>query len=87
MKQFHAKVEIKLKPEVLDPQGKTVLSALHNLGFEEVVQTRVGKLIDIVLNADTEEAAKTKVEQMSKKLLANPVIEDFSIEISEIKKS
>lgn len=84
MRKFNAKVEVKLKEVVLDPQGKAVLSALHNLGFSDVTDTRVGKLIELKLNEESMEKAEEKVDQVCKKLLANPVIEDYSITIEEV---
>lgn len=84
MKQFNAKVEVKLKPVVLDPQGKAVLSALHNLGFSDITDTRVGKLIELKINEENREKAEEKIEQVCKKLLANPVIEDYNIMIDEV---
>lgn len=84
MKQFNAKVEVKLKPVVLDPQGKAVLSALHNLGFSDITDTRVGKLIELKINEENREKAEEKIEQVCKKLLANPVIEDYNILIDEV---
>jgi phosphoribosylformylglycinamidine synthase len=81
MREFKVKVEVKLKPVVLDPQGKTVLMALHNLGYNEVQETRIGKLIELKLIDSSPEKVKERVEEMCRKLLANPVIEDFVIEI------
>ena len=81
MKEFKVKIEVKLKPVVLDPQGKTILSALHNLGYDEVEETRVGKLIELRLKDSDEDTVKERVKEMCKKLLANPVIEDFDIKI------
>jgi phosphoribosylformylglycinamidine synthase len=81
MKAFRVKVEVKLKPVVLDPQGKTVLTALHNLGYNEVKETRIGKLVELIVKDESVEKVKERVEEMCKKLLANPVIEDFVIEI------
>lgn len=81
MKEFKVKIEVKLKPVVLDPQGKTILSALHNLGYDEVEETRVGKLIELRLQDSEEDRVMERVREMCKKLLANPVIEDFDIKI------
>ena len=53
MKEFKVKVEVKLKPVVLDPQGKTVLGALHNLGYLEVQETRIGKLIELTVEDES----------------------------------
>ncbi len=81
MKDFKVKVEVKLKSVVLDPQGKTVLSALHNLGYIQVIETRVGKLIELTVRNTDKGNVKALVEEMCDKLLANPVIEDFIISI------
>ena len=84
MKQFKVKVEVKLKSVVLDPQGKAVLSALHNLGFNDVTDTRVGKLIELNVNGENKEHVQEQIEQVCKKLLTNPVIEDYNINIEEV---
>lgn len=81
MKDFNVKVEVKLKSVVLDPQGKTVLSALHKLGYNQVIETRVGKLIELKVRNSNKENVKGLVEEMCSKLLANPVIEEFIISI------
>ena len=83
MKEFKVKVEIKLKPVVLDPQGKSVLSALSNLGFGEVHDARVGKLIELRISDGSADNVRQRVDQMCRKLLSNPVIEDFVIHIEE----
>lgn len=81
MKDFKVEVEVKLKSVVLDPQGKTVLSALHNLGYNQVIETRVGKLIELTIRDTDKGNVKALVEEMCDKLLANPVIEDYIISI------
>ena len=83
MNKYFVKVEVKLKPLVLDPQGKAVSSALHNLGSEEVQNTRIGKLIELNIEDESEENVRKSVTEMCNKLLANTVIEDYSINISE----
>lgn len=76
-----AKVFVTLKTGVLDPQGKAIEHALTGLGFDDVNDVRQGKLIELDL-ADTDpEAATKRIEDMCSKLLANPVIEDYSIEL------
>jgi phosphoribosylformylglycinamidine synthase PurS subunit len=76
-----ARVHVRLKAGVLDPQGKAIGNALHSLGFEGVGEVRQGKLIELEL-ADTDPAAaRSRVEAMCRQLLANPVIEDYAIEI------
>jgi phosphoribosylformylglycinamidine synthase PurS subunit len=77
-----ARVEIRLKPGVLDPQGKAIGNALAQLGFAGVGEVRQGKLIEIEL-ADTDlAAARARVEAMCRDLLANPVIETYAIELA-----
>lgn len=76
-----ARVHISLKAGVLDPQGKAIGNALHGLGFSGVGEVRQGKLIELEL-ADTDPAAaRARVEAMCRQLLANPVIENYAIEI------
>lgn len=81
MSLFHARVFVTLKPTVNDPQGVTVRGALHTLGFQDVSDVRVGKLIDIQIEAASEAVARKQVEEMGRQLLANPVIERFSVEL------
>ncbi|MED5549209.1 MAG: phosphoribosylformylglycinamidine synthase subunit PurS [Pseudomonadota bacterium] len=76
-----AKIHVYLKPGVLDPQGAAVAGALHNMGYDEVVEARQGKLIELDLAGDDADKARTRVEEMCAKLLSNPVIESYSIEL------
>ncbi|HEX4080835.1 MAG TPA: phosphoribosylformylglycinamidine synthase subunit PurS [Rhizomicrobium sp.] len=76
-----ARVFITLKDGVLDPQGKAIGHALHNLGFPEVGEVRQGKVIDIELEEHDEAAARARVKQMCETLLANTVIEKYEIEL------
>ena len=78
-----AKICITLKAGLLDAQGKTVKSALESLGFKGVADVRVGKYIELELNGSRAASAKADVERMCKKLLANPVVETYRIEIAE----
>ena len=73
------KVIVTLKNGVLDPQGKAIQQTLNGMGFENVKEVRQGKYFDIEINENNEAKAKSKVEDMCKKLLANLVIEDFKI--------
>jgi phosphoribosylformylglycinamidine synthase subunit PurS len=75
------RVQVMLRPEVLDPQGKAIGNALAALGFGGIAEVRQGKLIELEL-AETDPArAREQIEAMCKQLLANPVIEDYSIEL------
>lgn len=78
-----AKVHITLKNGVLDPQGKAVEHALHGQGFKGVSDVRQGKFIELKIDGADKAAAKAQVEDMCRKLLANTVIENFSVEISD----
>lgn len=74
-----ARVYVRLKQSVLDPQGSAVGRSLHGLGFAEVRDVRVGRLIEVTIDTDDENVARERVEQMCEALLANPVIEAWEI--------
>ncbi|MFC7332757.1 phosphoribosylformylglycinamidine synthase subunit PurS [Rhodocista pekingensis] len=76
-----AKVIVTLKNGVLDPQGKAIGHALHSLGFEGVGEVRQGKLIELELAETDQGRARAAVEEMCRKLLANTVIENYTIEL------
>ena len=73
------KVIVTLKNGVLDPQGKAIQQTLDGMNFENVLEVRQGKYFDIEVNDSDETKAKSQVEEMCKKLLANLVIEDYKI--------
>ena len=74
-----ATVLVRLKPEVLDPQGDAVRRALDHMGFEGVKGVRVGKLIEIELPDQAPDAVRKRLAKMADEMLANPVIEDYEI--------
>lgn len=77
-----ARVFVKLKKSVLDPQGKTIQHSLSNLGYHSVQDVRQGKFFEIALKADlSQDEARQQVESIAKKVLTNPVIEDFRYEL------
>ncbi len=80
---FLARVYVTLKPTVNDTQGLTVRGGLHSLGFDSVEEVRAGKYLEIRLDGADKAAAESQVTEMCRKLLANPVIEDFRFEIEE----
>ncbi|NNM33744.1 MAG: phosphoribosylformylglycinamidine synthase subunit PurS [Gemmatimonadetes bacterium] len=82
MSRFHLEVLVKPRPGLLDPQGKAIHSALSNLGYESVDEVRVGRAIYLDVEASSLEAAQAQAEEMCRKLLANPVTEDFTISAS-----
>ena len=77
-----ARVHVRLKAGVLDPQGKAIGNALASLGFAGVGEVRQGKLIELDLAEPDPERARAEVERMCRELLANPVIEDYAIDIA-----
>lgn len=76
-----ARITVMLKNGVLDPQGKAIESALSGLGFEGASDVRQGKVIELRLDETDEAAARSKADEMCKKLLSNPVMENYAIEI------
>ena len=78
-----AQIQVTLKNEVLDPQGKAVQNSLKSLGFRGIKNVRQGKLIEIELQESNIKIARESLDEMCNKLLANPVIENYRIEISE----
>jgi len=80
-KALRAKVEIRLKPGVLDPQGQTVKQALEGLGFRGIEEVRIGKLIELTLNGKDRQILEKEIREMSQKVLINPLIEEFHYEI------
>lgn len=78
-----AKVYVTIKENVLDPQGTAVQGALHTMGFDEVSKVRIGKYLEVDLNTDNREEAEARLKEMSEKLLANTVVEDYRIELED----
>jgi len=80
---YLARVYVTLKPTVNDPQGITILGALHSLGFSDVGSVRAGKYLEVRLDAKDRKQAEKQLGEMCHKLLANPVIEDSRFELEE----
>ena len=78
---WQARVEVTLKPVVLDPQGDAVLHGLRQLGYDAVSRVRVGKYLELTLTAASQGDAEAMVRQMCDRLLANPVIERYSFSV------
>jgi phosphoribosylformylglycinamidine synthase PurS subunit len=78
---MRVKIFISFKKGVLDPQGKAIEQSLHTLGYREVADVRLGKLIDFRVADGSAEAITNRVHEMCDKLLANPVIEDYRFEL------
>ncbi|MFA7249670.1 MAG: phosphoribosylformylglycinamidine synthase subunit PurS [Dehalococcoidia bacterium] len=84
MASYLAHINVMLRPLVNDPQGLVVKDGLHALGFEHVAGVRVGKRIEITLDAATQTSAEEQVSQMCDRLLANAVIEDYEFTVSAV---
>ena len=78
---WRARIHVLLKPVVNDPQGQAIRGGLRSLGFDGVSQVRAGKYFEIVLDAADDDAARRNVDEMCRKLLANPVIENYRFEL------
>ncbi len=75
-------VDVMLKPEILDPQGKAVHGALPRLGFEGVTDVRQGKRFEIELDGEITDERLAELHEVARKLLSNPVIEDYEVHVS-----
>jgi phosphoribosylformylglycinamidine synthase PurS subunit len=82
--RFEARIEVTHRAGVLDPQGATVERTLPMLGYGGVRDVRIGKCIRLTLDADDRAAARAEVEEMCERLLVNPVIEAYEIELTEL---
>ncbi|GGK33990.1 phosphoribosylformylglycinamidine synthase subunit PurS [Caldalkalibacillus thermarum] len=80
---YRFKIFVILKKGVLDPQGQAVKKSLHALGYQEVQEVKVGKYMEVDLEAESVDVARERVKHMCDKLLANPVIEEYRIEQAE----
>lgn len=80
---YQAKVYVTLRPSVLDPAGTAVRSGLSHMGYDNVSKVRIGKYIELDLSAESEDSARQQLDKICDQLLANPVIENYCIEIFE----
>ncbi|MDK2854934.1 MAG: phosphoribosylformylglycinamidine synthase subunit PurS [Bacillota bacterium] len=80
---YLVKVYVTLKKGILDPQGVTIRGALEALDYKNVREVRTGKYMELELDAPTAEAAREEAAEMARRLLANPVIEDYRLEVEE----
>ncbi len=81
---YQSTITITLRPSILDVQGKAVELGIHTLGMNEVENVRIGKSIQMNVNASTEDEAKRITEEACKKLLANSVMEDFTFTVKKV---
>jgi len=84
MTMFEARVEVTHRPGIADPAGATVERALPALGYTNVEQVHIGKVIRLVVDAASADAARAQVDEMCERLLANPVIESYEVTISDM---
>lgn len=81
---FLAKIYVTLKEGVLDPQGNAVSKALHAMNYKEVQNVRIGKYMELFIEGENAEEVEKRVDEMCSRLLANPVIEQYSYELLEV---
>ncbi|MCH8122844.1 MAG: phosphoribosylformylglycinamidine synthase subunit PurS [Bacteroidetes bacterium] len=81
---YKARINVTLRQSILDPQGKAAHHALSQLGFDHVDEVRIGKHIELSIDAESEDSAAEVARQACEKLLANPVMEDYSVDIEPI---
>ena len=81
--EWRASVKVQLKKGILDPQGKAVEGGLRRLGYKAITRVSCGKLLDITLTADSLAEARRLIDEACRRLLANPVMEDYEVEISQ----
>lgn len=84
MEKFKAEIKITLRSGILDVQGKAVEHALHSLEYDNIAGVRIGKFVELEIEAADESSAFSKVEAACKQLIANPIIEDFEINLRKI---
>ena len=80
---YHSKILVTLRQSILDPQGKAVEHGAHSLGYDRIRNVRIGKFIELNVDAATREEAEKVTKEVSEKLLANPIMEDFSYTIEK----
>jgi len=81
---FNCEVYIRPRADILDPQGDAVNTALKNLNFPGVSEVKVGRYLTLQLEADNADAARTQLDEMCKKLLANPITEDYELQLTAL---
>ncbi len=81
---YSARIYVTPRPSVLDPAGTAVESGLQQMGYQGVSNVRIGKYVELNLTANNDDEAKTQLDQMCDRLLANPVIENYSFELAHL---
>jgi phosphoribosylformylglycinamidine synthase len=83
MTNYRAAIRIQLRKQILDVQGKTVEHALHSLAFQHISNVHIGKYVELTVAAASKDAALEQVKEACSKLIANPIMEDFHIDLTE----
>ena len=78
---YSAKIKVTLRKSILDPQGKAVEHSIQSLGYKNIKDTRIGKFVELKIDAGSEQEAKKVTNEVCAKLLANPIMEDYEFEI------
>ncbi|MBE9177385.1 phosphoribosylformylglycinamidine synthase subunit PurS [Oculatella sp. LEGE 06141] len=84
MQTYQARIYVTLRPSVLDPAGTAVESGLRHLGYDNVAHVRIGKYVELTLTAASEAIAREQLDRVCDQLLANPVIENYRFELTEL---
>lgn len=87
MLKYHARIYVTLRPSVLDPAGVAVQSGLKHMGYENVEGVRIGKYVELTVNAESEAVAQEQLDVICDRLLANPVIENYCFELLELRET
>jgi len=80
---YKAEINVTLKKSVLDPQGQTVLHALSSLGYQDAKALRIGKYFELIVDEKDRKTAESRIREMCDKVLINPVIEEYSLQLTE----
>ena len=82
--KYFAQIYVTLRPSVLDPAGTAVQSGLQHMGYDNVERVRIGKYVEVTLTAAVESEAREQLDRICDQLLANPVIENYRVELTEV---
>ncbi len=80
---YHVRISVTLRRSILDPQGKAVQHGIHTLGFTSVENVRIGKLVEMDISAADQQEAERVARASAERLIANPIMEDFTVEVSK----
>ncbi len=81
---YSAKIKVTLRKSILDPQGKAVEHSIQSLGYKNILDTRIGKYVELNIDTKSQEEAQLITDEVCKKLLANPVMEDYNFEVVNV---